>query len=39
MVTIYNSNDEINLNTYWEFRLKNDGLDCFRITYIRLNVN
>ncbi len=31
MVTICNSNDDITPNTYWEFQLKNGGLDCFKI--------
>jgi hypothetical protein len=31
MVVVYNSNDEIPSNTYWEFWLKNVGLNCFRI--------
>jgi hypothetical protein len=31
VVTICNSNDEIILNTNWEFQSKNGGLDCFRI--------
>jgi hypothetical protein len=31
MVTIYNSNDEITPNTNCEFRLKNGGINCFRI--------
>jgi hypothetical protein len=31
MVVICNSNDEILSKTYWEFGLKNGGLDYFRI--------
>jgi hypothetical protein len=31
MVRISNSNNEIIPNTYWEFWLKNGGLDCFKI--------
>jgi len=39
MVIVYNLNDEITLTTYWEFRSKNGGLDCFRIAYIKLNLD
>jgi hypothetical protein len=35
MVIFRNSNDEITPNTYWEFRLKSGGLNCFKI-YIHL---
>ncbi len=31
MVIVCNSNDEITPNIDWEFRLKNGGLNCFRI--------
>jgi len=31
MVIVCNSNDEVIPNTNWDFRLKNGGLDCFRI--------
>jgi hypothetical protein len=39
MVAICNWNDEITCNTNWEFWSRNGGLDCFRITYIRLNAD
>jgi hypothetical protein len=38
-MTIYNSNCKIIFNIDWEFRLKINGLDCFKFTYIKLNAN
>jgi hypothetical protein len=31
MVVVYNSNDKIPSNTYWEFWLRSGGLNCFKI--------
>jgi hypothetical protein len=39
MVTVCNSNAKIIPNIDYEFQSKNGGLDCFIITYIRLNAN